>query len=118
MPEMNNFIQVPFRVDGWNSNALLKELNEAGFETQITRRHFSAGSTGGDFFNLALELAPYAFGLLSSVLVAYVTRGKKVKISFKDGRVTELETNYCSVKEVTKLLESIESVRQIDVSNN
>ncbi len=117
MSTMNNCIHtIPFRVDGWNSTPLLKDLNDAGFETQITERHFSAG--GGDYFNLVLELAPYAFATLSAVLVAYVKRGKKVNISFKDGQITDLKTINCNVDEVSKILQSIESVKRVDVSND
>ncbi|CAI0962284.1 Uncharacterised protein [Serratia plymuthica] len=112
----NSIHAIPFRVDGWNSTPLLKELNDAGFETEITARHFSAG--GGDYFNLALELAPYAFATLSAVLVAYVKRGKKVSVSFKDGQITDLKTINCNVEEVAKILQSIESVKRVDVSND
>lgn len=118
MPEMNNFIQVPFRVDGWNSTKLLNELNEAGFETQITKRHFSTGSTGGDFFNLFLEVTPYAFGVLSAVLVAYVKKGKKVRIHFENGQLTDIDADNYSVKEFTKILESAKLVKRIDVSDD
>lgn len=116
MPEMNNFIGIPFRVDGWNSTPLLKDLNDAGFETQITMRQFNVG--GADFFELALELAPYAFAALSAVLVAYAKKGRKVNINYKDGKVIGLQTTNCSVEEVTKLIQVVESIKQIGVAND
>jgi len=116
MPEINNLIQVPFRVDGWNSTPLLKELNEAGFETQLTLRQFHVG--GADFFDLALAVTPHAITALANIFIAFVKRGKKVRINFEDGQLTNLEADNYSVGDVIKLLDAARSIKRVDISND
>ncbi|HBL6730457.1 TPA: hypothetical protein LSG62_003234 [Serratia liquefaciens] len=116
MPEMNNLIQVPFRVDGWNSTPLLKDLNDAGFETQFTMRHFNTG--GADFFDLALAVTPHAITALANIFIAFVKRGKKVRINFEGGELTNLEADNYSVNDVIKLLDAARSIKRVDVSND
>ncbi|MFA3780157.1 hypothetical protein [Yersinia sp. 1652 StPb PI] len=108
----NRIYQIHFRVDGWNSNSLIKSFTDEGIDTQLTLRNFSTG--GYDLFDLFLALTPTTITAFVGVLIAFVKRGKQVSITYDTGQVKHLEAKNYKVEELIKL---VDGIKKVDVSN-
>lgn len=95
-----------FFSDGQTVTELKADCDNSGLEAWRSPRHFSIGST--EFVEFALPLATTAIG----ILVAYIKRGKKIRIEyFENGHVKSIDTANASPDDITKTLNALSQHR-------
>ncbi|MER2980873.1 hypothetical protein [Serratia bockelmannii] len=95
-----------FFSDSKTVTELKVDCDNAGLQVQRSPLHFSISPT--EFVQFTLPLATAAIG----VLVAYIKRGKKIRIEyFENGHVKSIDTANATPEDITKALEALSQHR-------
>ncbi|HGE8303298.1 hypothetical protein [Serratia nevei] len=91
-----------FFSDSKTVSELKLDCDNAGLKVERSPLHFSVLLT--EYVQFALPLATGAIG----VLVAYIKRGKRIRIEyFENGQVKSVDTANASPEDITKALEAL-----------
>ncbi|AXU94953.1 hypothetical protein CI789_06770 [Erwinia persicina] len=71
---------------------------------------FSVGNL--EYMNIALPIGTAVIGGVAGVIVAFVNRGKKVRIVFDGDKIKEIDATNCNPDEI---LSTIQKIRAIDI---
>lgn len=91
-------------------NEIKKELEQHGHSFSRGPMCFSVGNL--EFISVALPVAGAVAGALATIIVACVSRGKKIRVVFEGDKVKEIDASNYKQEEI---IEMIKEVKRIDI---
>ena len=111
--KMNNFIESIHCRARWNIIDEIKdELDNLGQKNERGPLCFSAGNL--EYINIALPIATALIGGVAGIIVAFVNRGKKVRIVFDGDKIKEIDASNCNPDEIIATIQKIKSINILE----
>ena len=98
--------KVHVRAHGAIIDGLWDDLQANGFSGKRSPRYFSQHAV--EYVDLAVQLSTPVLATLAAIIVARLGRSKRVKVTFNDGPVREIEAP--SAEELMKILDQIKEM--------
>jgi hypothetical protein len=110
---MNNFIKSIHCRARWNIiDEIKNELDELGQKNERGPICLSVGNL--EYLNIALPIATALIGGVTGILVAFVNRGKKVRIVFDGDAIKEIDASNCNPDELVATIQKIKAIDILD----
>ncbi|KOA72255.1 hypothetical protein [Pantoea sp. CFSAN033090] len=106
---MNNFIKSIHCRAKWDIiNEFKEELDKLGLQSERGPLCFSTGHL--EYISIALPIASAVVGAVAGIIVAFIKRGKKVRIVFDGGRVKEIDASNYDPDEIAAAIQKIKAI--------
>lgn len=107
--KMNNFIESIHCRARWDIIDEIKdELDKLGQKNERGPLCFSVGNL--EYINIALPIGTALIGGVAGVIVAFVNRGKKVRIVFDGDKIKEIDAINCNPDEIVSTIQKIKAI--------